>query len=102
MIKHIVMWKLKERAEEADKLTNARRIKAELESLRGRIPGMLTLEVGLNVDPSSAAFDVVLYSEFENADALRAYQAHPEHVLVSQFIGRVRSDRVLADYEPGR
>jgi heme-degrading monooxygenase HmoA len=100
MLKHIVMWRLKEHAEGADKATNARAIKAALEGLRGRIPGMLALEVGLDVDRSPAAFDVVLYSEFESAEALAAYQVHPEHEKVAALIGRVRSERVVVDYEP--
>ncbi len=40
MLKHVVMWKLKDEAEGADRATNARRVKAALESLRGRIPGL--------------------------------------------------------------
>ncbi len=99
-MKHIVMWKLKDHAEGRDRAGNAARMKAELESLLGRIPGLLHLEVGLNVDQSEAAFDVVLYSVFENADALRGYQAHPEHVRVADFIGRVRAERALVDYSP--
>jgi hypothetical protein len=101
MVKHIVMWRLKDRAEGSDRAANARRIKAELEALRGRIPGLLALEVGLDIERSAAAFDVVLYSEFESLEALSGYQAHPEHAKVADFIGRVRSERVLVDYEPG-
>ncbi|HEX9048919.1 MAG TPA: Dabb family protein [Anaeromyxobacter sp.] len=100
MMKHIVMWKLKDHAVGRDRAANAARMKAELESLLGRIPGLLHLEVGLNVEPSDAAFDVVLYSEFEDADALTAYQTHPEHARVAEFIGRVRAERVLVDYSP--
>jgi len=99
VIKHIVMWKLKPEAEGADALANARRIQAELEALRGRIPGMLAIEVGLDVERSAAAYDVVLYSEFESKAALAAYQAHPEHAKVAAFIGKVRQERVVVDYE---
>jgi hypothetical protein len=99
MIKHVVVWKLRESAEGADKAANALRIKQELESLRGRIPGLLSLEVGIDIDRSSAAFDVVLLTEFEDPAALSAYQAHPEHARVAEFIGRVRLERVLVDFE---
>ncbi len=101
MIKHIVMWRLKPEAEGADAATNARRVKTALESLRGRIPGVLAIEVGIDVERSSAAFDVVLYSEFESREALAAYQTHPEHARVAEFIGRIRQDRAVVDYEPG-
>ena len=92
------MWRLKPQAEGADALSNARRMKAELEGLRGRIPGLLSLEVGLDVDRSSAAHDVVLVSEFESPAALAAYQAHPEHARVAAFIGKVRQERAVVDY----
>jgi hypothetical protein len=99
MVKHVVMWKLKDFAENGDKIANARRIKQELESLRGRVPGLVHLEVGINIDTSSAAFDVVLLSEFESPTALSAYQAHPEHVRAAEFIGRVRQERIVVDFE---
>lgn len=99
MVKHVVMWRLKEFAEGADKVTNARRIKRELEALRGRIPGLLSLEVGIDVERSSAAFDVVLLCELENPGALAAYQAHPLHARVAELIGKVRLERAVVDYE---
>lgn len=99
MLKHVVMWRLKDEAEGADRATNARRVKTALESLRGRIPGLVHLEVGIDVERSSAAFDVVLVSEFESAAALAAYQVHPDHVKVAELIGRVRSERAVVDYE---
>src|SRR6266568_4931987 len=99
MVKHVVMWKLKEFAEGGDKPANARRIKHELESLRGRIPGLTSLEVGINFEKSDAAFDVVLLSEFESPAALSAYKRIPEHSRVADFIGRVRLERALVDFE---
>lgn len=99
MVKHVVMWRLKELAEGADKATNTLRIKRELEALRGRIPGLLSLEVGVDVERSSAAFDVVLLSEFESPAALAAYQVHPLHARVAEFIGRVRLERGVVDFE---
>jgi hypothetical protein len=99
MVKHIVLWRLKDFAEGADKASNAGHIKVGLEGLRGRIPGLVAIEVGVNFEPSPAAFDVALYSVFESREALAAYQAHPEHAKVADFILRVRSERVVADYE---
>jgi hypothetical protein len=98
MVKHIVMWKLKAYAEGGDVLANARRMKFELEALRGRIPGLVALEVGIDVERSSAAYDVVLCSEFDDAEALAAYQVHPEHAKVAAFIGKVREARAVVDY----
>jgi len=99
MIKHIVMWRLKDSAHGNDKATNARLIKQMLEALRGKIPGMLKIEVGIDYSATDQSADVVLYSEFESRAALDAYQVHPEHKAVMPFIGEARSERRLVDYE---
>ncbi len=99
MVKHIVLFKLKERAEGATKAENARRLKKMIEGLRAKVPGVVELEVGLNFEPSDAAYDLALYSVFESRAALAAYQTHPAHVAVAEFLGRVRDLRVVVDYE---
>lgn len=99
MIKHIVMWKLKDRAEDSDKATNIIKMKALLESCRGIVPGMLKLEVGLAHPPLEATYDVVLYSEFADQAALDAYQVHPTHQAIKPFIGAVKIERQCMDYE---
>lgn len=96
MVKHIVMWKLKEFAAGADKRANAIQMKKKLEALQGVVPGAYKMEVGINYNPGG--YDVVLYSEFNDHDALDGYQVHPEHIRVQEFIREVISDRVLADY----
>jgi hypothetical protein len=92
------MWKFKEFAENNGKLENMNIIKSRLEALVGKIPEIKKLEVGININKSPAAFDMTLYSEFENEEALEIYQKHPEHVKVSEFVTRVRDDRAVVDY----
>jgi hypothetical protein len=99
VIKHIVMWKLKDRAEGADKATNMARMKVLLEGCRNLVPGMGAFEVGLATPALEATYDVVLYSEFADAAALDAYQHHPQHVAIKPFIGAVRAERQCVDYE---
>lgn len=99
MIKHIVMWKLKDYAWGAGKTDNIRKMKSLLEALKGEIKEIRKIEVGVNVVQSEAAYDVVLYSEFDSLDALTAYQKHPEHVKVGAFIKEVVIDRRVVDYE---
>ncbi|MGZ3181090.1 MAG: Dabb family protein [Telluria sp.] len=99
MIKHIVMWKLKESAEGADKATNAVRMKEQLDACADIVPGILTFEVALAQPGLEATYDVVLYSEFADKAALDAYQDHPRHVAVKPFIGAVREARQCMDYE---
>lgn len=99
MIKHIVMWKLKDHAEGADRAANARKMKELLEACAGIVPGILKLEVGLAQPGLEATYDVVLYSEFANREALDAYQEHPQHQALKPFFGAVREGRQCMDYE---
>ena len=99
MIKHIVMWRLKEGAHGNDRATNAGLIKTMLEALQGQIPGLLKIEVGIDFSKTDASYELALYSEFESRAALEAYQIHPAHKAVLPFIGEARSERVMADYE---
>jgi hypothetical protein len=91
MIKHIVLWGLKNKADVA-------RVKQELESMRGKIPGLLSLEVGVNFAESSPV-DVGLYSEFTDRAALNAYADHPVHAPVKQLVGSLVAERWVLDYE---
>ena len=99
MLKHIVMWKLKDQAEGADKLGNAREIKRRLDECANIVPGQLKFEVVLAQPGLEATYDVVLYSEFTDKAALDAYINHPTHKAVVPFIGAVREGRQCMDYE---
>lgn len=99
MLKHIVMWQLKEEAEGADKATNARKMKALLDDCADIVPGILKFEVALAQPGLEATYDVVLYSEFASSAALDAYQNHPQHQALKPFVGAVRLARQCMDYE---
>ncbi|MDR4508773.1 MAG: Dabb family protein [Candidatus Brocadiaceae bacterium] len=99
MIIHIVMWKLKDFAEGASKKENALMIKAKLESLKDTVNVIKHIEVGINIVETDASADVALYSEFRCMDDLNAYQKHPEHQAVVQFVKNVCMERKVVDYE---
>ncbi|MGC8865589.1 MAG: Dabb family protein [Bacteroidales bacterium] len=99
MIKHIVMWKLKDSAHGFPKSKNALLIKEKLESLNGKIPGLLKLEVGIDFLQSPDSADIVLYSEFESREALQIYQDHPLHRAVMPFVAEARETRISVDYK---
>ena len=101
MVKHIVIWKLKEQAEGAGKQENALKMKAVLEGLREAIREIRHIEVGLNLTDSPDAYDVALYCEFETVAGLKVYQNHPAHLKAIEFIRKVRSERRVVDYEVG-
>ncbi len=99
MIKHIVLWKLKPNAEGRSREQNAAAMKRELEALKTKIPQIRHLEVGINMIPSEAAYDIALYSSFESEQDLNVYQKHPDHVKIADFVGKVRESRVVVDYK---
>jgi hypothetical protein len=97
MIRHIVMWRVKG-ADAAERGEARRQVKAEFESLRGRIPGLRHLEVGLDTSGIDYACDVVLVTEFDSQDALDAYADHPEHHRVRDKLAGLRIARHQVDY----
>ena len=98
MIRHIVMWKLKESAEGASRAENAAKLKEKLEGCRDIVPGILHLEVGLAALGLESTYDVVLVSDFADKAALDAYQVHPTHLALKGFFGAVRESRDCVDY----
>lgn len=99
MVKHIVMWDLKNEFDGKNKSELRKELKNKLESLESKIDEIISLEVGINQSGSDAACDVVLYSEFDSMDALKAYQDHPEHVKIAEFVSNIRTSRHVVDYE---
>ena len=101
MIRHIVMWNVRGDSRE-EKQANVEHLKRSFDSLRGRVPGLLHLEIGVDASRVDYACDVVLVSEFESRAALEAYATHPEHLRVKQELGEIRTHRHQVDYEPAR
>ena len=99
MIKHIVFWTLKDHIEGIDKQEASIMMKAKLESLSGKIDGLVSLQVGINKNNSPEAFDICLITEHSSWDALRFYQEHPLHKEVGAYIGEIRKSRAVADFE---
>jgi hypothetical protein len=97
VIKHIVMWNVRGETP-AEKQLAARAIKSKFEALVGEIPGLLKLEIGIDMSAISYACDVVLYSEFEEERALKIYADHPAHLRVRDELEGLRIARHQVDY----
>jgi len=91
------MWNIQGGSGEG-KAASIERVKAAFEALRGQIPGLLHLEIGVDRSGVDYACDVVLYSEFESQAALDAYAVHPEHLRVRREIEGLRVARHQVDY----
>ena len=94
MIRQIVMWKFREGEEE-----NMLIFRDRLLALRGKIPEIRSMEVGINMNPSDRSFDAVLVSEFDSLEALKAYSTNPLQVEVSKFCKSIRTASHSVDYE---
>jgi Stress responsive A/B Barrel Domain len=97
MIRHIVMWRVSGETPE-ENLASRQLVKHSFEGLRGRIPGMIHLEVGVDSSAVDYACDVVLVTDFESQHALDAYASHPEHLRVRQQLSDIRTARFQVDY----
>lgn len=82
MVKHIILWQLKDEFDDAAKKEIKAGIKAGLESLQGKIPGLIDIKVQTEGLASSTA-EVMLDSTFESEEDLKGYAVHPEHVKVA-------------------
>jgi len=100
MIKHIVSWKIKDFAEGNTKVENLKIMKHLLLNLKEKIPVIKDIEVGINSSNTNESnFDIVLISKFGSLQDLNAYQTHPEHVKVADFVGKIRETRACIDFE---
>jgi len=91
MVKHIVMWQLRDKAD-------APLLKARLEALAGVIPGLLRIEVGIDFLASEQSADLVLIAELENKETLERYQNHPAHQAVVPLVKAAASSRTVIDF----
>ncbi len=102
MIRHIVMWKLKEQAAGATKQKNAEKLKLILEGLRTNIEEIKNIEVGIQISEESndakVPLDVVLTCDFETELDFQMYTRNPHHKKALEFIESVVEKRFFVDY----
>ncbi len=98
MIKHVIVWTLKEMSDE-EKIKVKNGIKENLEALKGKIDGLLEITVHINPLASSNA-DLCLDSTFADEASLKGYAVHPDHVYVADnFVRPFVAVRSCIDYE---
>ncbi len=99
MVKHVILWQLKDELSAEEKMNVKKGIKEGLEALAGVIPGLVDISVQI-AGLTSSNVDVMLDSSFTDEEALKAYAVHPAHVAVAD--GKVRpytKTRACMDYE---
>lgn len=99
MVKHIILWQLKDELSSEEKAEISARIKEGLEGLVGKVPGLVSVHVQTqHLDSSNA--DLMLDTTLESVKALKGYAVHPEHLKVANGVVRPNTkQRVCIDYE---
>lgn len=90
MIKHIVIWKMKDKVSAEQKAE----MKARLEALIDPIDELKRIEVGIDAGNGTMS----LVSEFDTEDDLATYQSHPDHQKVVAFVKPLVAERAVCDY----
>lgn len=99
MIRHMVMWKLKENGEGRTKQENMEWIREHLYALLPVIPEIKRMEIGFDITGSDMSMDLMLLTEFDTVETMKCYAEHPEHLKVSAYVRKVIETRVVLDCE---
>lgn len=100
MVKHIILWKLKDELSEAEKVAVKKAAKAGLEALVGKVPGLIECKLIIDGRLDSSNADMMLDSTLESEEALKGYAVHPDHVEVATtLIKPYTSVRTCLDFE---
>jgi len=94
MIRHIVLFKLKDRSPE-----NVAQTAQILRDMEGKIEVLRSIEVGVDVLHSDRSYDIALTTSFDSLDDLQTYQVHPVHQKVVEHIRKVSESSISVDYE---
>ena len=97
MVKHIVLFQLKDSLSSEEKTDVMNRFKAAIEALPAQIPFIRKVFVGLNMNPAEK-WDLCLESEFDSLDDVKAYAVHPAHVAAAGILKDAKQDRACTDY----
>ena len=98
MVKHIVLFKLKDNVSEAEKLVVMNKFKAAIEALPAQISVIRKIEVGLNINPDET-WNIALNSEFDTLEDVKFYATHPDHVAAGKILAETKESRACVDYE---
>lgn len=99
MVKHVILWTLKEELSDIKKKAVKENAKKNLESLKGKIDGLVDIKVNISGLETSNC-DMMLDSCFESFEALKAYAVNPEHVKVADtYVRPFTQNRSCLDFE---
>ena len=98
MVKHIVLFKLKDEVSAEKKAAVMHQIKEAIEALPAQISVIRKIDVGLNMNPGET-WNIALYSEFDSLEDVKYYATHPDHVAAGKILAETKESRACVDYE---
>lgn len=98
MVRHIVLFKLKNMESYEEKLDIMKCFKEAIEALPAKISVIRKIEVGLNTNPAEV-YDIALNSEFDTLEDVNFYATHPDHVAAGKIIAEAKESRACVDYQ---
>lgn len=98
MVKHIVLFKLKDTLSKEEKCEVMNRFKTAIEALPAKIDVIRKVFVGLNMNEAEQ-WDICLESEFDTLEDVKVYAAHPDHVTAAGILKDAKDGRACVDYE---
>ena len=98
MVKHIVLFKLKDEISAEKKAAVMHQFKEAIEALPAKISVIRKIEVGLNMNPGET-WNIALYSEFDSLEDVKYYATHPDHVAAGKILAETKESRACVDYE---
>jgi hypothetical protein len=98
MLKHIVLFKLKDEVPQNEKMRLMTKFKEAIENLPTKIPSIRKIEVGFNTNPKES-WHIALYSEFDTLEDVKLYAIHPEHIAAGKIIAEIKENRACVDYQ---
>ncbi len=99
MIKHILLFKIKDDVEGRSKAESIAIAVEKIKGMQGKIPGLLKAEAGADFSGGSLAADMIMYSEFDSKESLANYSDHPAHLEVGAYMVTIMSECQYVDYE---
>ena len=94
MVTHIVLFKLIDRSP-----SDIEKTREALLNMKGKIPQLRHIEVGVDIVRSPRSYDLALITKFDSLKEMEAYQTDPAHIEVLKYISSVKESSISVDYQ---
>lgn len=99
MIRHIVLFKLKDFSSEEERNDALDKVLINFRSLVGEIPQIRNYKVEKNIQAKPGSYEIIIDSDFDCPEDLIAYQNHPAHKYAVEQNEQWCRERIIADYQ---